>query len=353
MIRSLVFVLLFSVIAPSEEALAESAKRLRYGPENPDITYVPHKYKEYLFDTGDAAINYATTGSPDKPAIVLLPGQTESWWGYEPAMGILAEHFQVFAVDLRGQGRSSRTPRRYTYDNFGNDIIKLITFIVGRPVIVSGLSSGGVLAAWLSAYAPPGMIRGAHYEDPPLFASELTPAFGPALRQHVVAPVFELFSTYLGDQWSIGDLEGMAEAASKMGLTLPDYMMTAAGPSQSLKEYDPEWARAFVAGSVSVTCDHARMLSRVKCPVLYTHHSSSVDPKTGVLLGASTVKQVDEVERLIKANGQPFTRLSFPKMGHAMHMIDPALFVRTILEWSKTLPTEAQVRGKGVFAEKK
>ena len=43
---------------------------------------------------------------------LLIPGQTESWWGYEQAMPLLAERFQVFAVDLRGQGRSTRTPGR-------------------------------------------------------------------------------------------------------------------------------------------------------------------------------------------------------------------------------------------------
>jgi hypothetical protein len=40
---------------------------------------------------------------------------------------------------------------------------------VGRPAIVNGLSSGGVLAAWLSAHARPGQVIGALYEDPPLF----------------------------------------------------------------------------------------------------------------------------------------------------------------------------------------
>ena len=165
-------------------------KRHRYGPEYPEVTYKPHRYAEHLFDTGDAVINYAVTGTPDKPALVLIPGQTESWWGYERAMGLLSDHFQVFAVDLRGQGRSSRTPGRYTYDNFGNDIVKFIAFVVARPVVVSGLSSGGVIAAWLSAYAPPGMIRGTHYEDPPLFSSETNPAYGPSIREGA-GPYFE------------------------------------------------------------------------------------------------------------------------------------------------------------------
>jgi pimeloyl-ACP methyl ester carboxylesterase len=316
--------------------------RFKYGPENPDITYIPHKYDEHLFDTGDAVINYATTGSPDKPAIVLIPGQTESWWGYEKAMGLLADNFQVFAVDLRGQGRSSRTPGRYTYDNFGNDIVKFITFVVARPVVVSGLSSGGVIAAWLSAYAPPGMIRGAHYEDPPMFSSELQPAYGTGIRKGA-GGMFEILSTYLGNQWCVGDWEG-ARIASHNTL--------AAEPPQNMKEYDPEWAKAFVTGSVGASCDHAQMLTHVKCPVLFTHHLSRVDQETGKPEGAATTYQIDQVEKLIKNAGQPFTRIEIPQMGHQMHGIDPALFVRTVVDWVKTLPTEAEMREKGVFAKK-
>ena len=47
-------------------------------------------------------------------------------------MPLLAEHFQVFAVDLRGQGRSTRTPGRYTLDNMGNDLVRFID-VVDRP----------------------------------------------------------------------------------------------------------------------------------------------------------------------------------------------------------------------------
>ena len=63
-----------------------------------------------------------------------------------------------------------RTPGRYTLDNMGNDLVRFIDTVIGRPTIVSGLSSGGVLAGWLSAYAKPGQVVAAHYEDPPLFA---------------------------------------------------------------------------------------------------------------------------------------------------------------------------------------
>lgn len=55
---------------------------LRFGPANPSETYVSHAFPEQTIDIGEVAINYAVAGTPDKPAVLLIPGQTESWWGY-------------------------------------------------------------------------------------------------------------------------------------------------------------------------------------------------------------------------------------------------------------------------------
>lgn len=48
----------------------------RYGPHNPDETYVAHNYPEQLFDTGEVRLNYASAGEPTKAALLLVPGQT-------------------------------------------------------------------------------------------------------------------------------------------------------------------------------------------------------------------------------------------------------------------------------------
>jgi pimeloyl-ACP methyl ester carboxylesterase len=320
--------------------------RFRYGPENPNITYVPHKYEEFLFDTGEIKLNYALAGTLDKPAVVLIPAQTESWWGYEAAMELLEKQFQVFAVDLRGQGRSSRTPGRYTFDNMGNDLIKFIIFVVKRPVVVSGLSSGGVLAAWLSAYAPLGMIRGALCEDPPLFVSELFPAVGPSVRQSSATVMFHLLSTYLGDQWCIGAWEGYVNANSEIMGPSP---FPTNEPPQNLKEYDPEWGKASWDGSMTGSCNHAQMLARVKSPILHTRHLMFKDKVSGQIKGLLSDEQVSKVEELVKSTGQRFTRLDFPGMGHVMHRIDPALYSRTLIDWEKSLPNEEVTRKDGVF----
>jgi pimeloyl-ACP methyl ester carboxylesterase len=328
-----------------------------YGPDYPDATYVPHGYPESAFDTGEVRLNYATTGSADKPALVLIPPQVTSWWGYEEAMRLLADDFDLYAVDLRGQGRSTRTPGRYTIDNMGNDLVRFISGRIRRPVIVAGNSSGGLIAAWLSAYAPPGMIRGAYYEDAPLFSSEIRPPYGQGMSQ-THGPMFQLVYTYLGDQWSVGDWDGLQQAIPR---EMPPALLRglakmaagghvtdghadrnrpyfAAGePPQTFKEYDPEWARAFWTGSATVSCDQARMLAAVKVPVLFTHHFRTVDEESGRLQGALTDLQVRHARDLITQAGQRFDYKSLPNMAHNMSRSDPRTYAAILREWSATL----------------
>ena len=41
-------------------------------------TFVGHRYTEQLVDLGEVRMNYATTGDPSNPALLLVPAQTES-----------------------------------------------------------------------------------------------------------------------------------------------------------------------------------------------------------------------------------------------------------------------------------
>jgi pimeloyl-ACP methyl ester carboxylesterase len=303
-----------------------------FGPHAPQSTYVEHDYSEQLFDTGEVLLNYAVAGSAANPPLLLIPGQSESWWGYEAAMAPLAEHFHVHAVDLRGQGRSSRTPGRYTLDNIGNDLVRFLDGVIGRPAYVSGLSSGGLLSAWLSAFAKPGQVIAACWEDPPFFSSEIAPVVGPSITDSI-GPLFGMWATYLGDQWSVGEWEGFIAAIPR---ELADWqahvalVVGAAEPSQNLREYDPEWGRAFITGTFTASCPQHVMLSQVKVPVLFTHHFRMIDDETGGLIGACSDPQAERVVQLV---GESLTYRSFPMMGHSMHGQDPGLFADTLVEW--------------------
>ena len=294
--------------------------------------FAPHAYAEQSIDLGEVRMNHIVAGSSDRPALLLVPGQTESWWGFEKAIALLEPRFQVFAVDLRGQGRSTRTPGRYSLNTMGNDLVRFIALAIGRPVIVSGNSSGGVLAAWLSAFAMPGQIRAAHCEDAPLFSSEVNPRFGHSIRQ-AAGPIFELISRHLGDQWSIGDWKGLQAARAKDAHPANRWMSQATEPTQNLKEYDPEWGRAFLQGSWAMNCAHDRMLAQVRTPILFTHHMRAIDPVSGALIGAISDCQVEKVRDLVTGAGQPFELIQAPDAAHSMHQSDPERFVGILSAW--------------------
>lgn len=308
---------------------------------SPEI-FVPHDFPEKQVDLGEIVMNYVEAGSAEKPALLLLPEQSGSWWGYEEAIKLLQTDFHVFAVDLRGQGRSSRTPKRYSLDNMGNDLVRFISLVVKSPVIVSGCSSGGVLAAWLSAFSMPGQIRGAVCEDAPLFASELTPIFGHSIRQ-AAGPLFKLWNDHLGDQWSIGDWKGMIAASAKSSRKTVQILATQLFGQedealQNFKEYDPEWARAFYEGTVALNCPHDRMLSQVKSPILLTHHARLEDPETGELMGALSDDQAKYARELIRSAGVRVDYEDYPDALHMMHQFDPPRFAGIIQRWAATLP---------------
>jgi pimeloyl-ACP methyl ester carboxylesterase len=300
-------------------------------------TFVPHAYEERSVDLGEITMNYAETGSPSSPPLLLIPGQTESWWGYEKAMALLEKDFHVFAVDLRGQGRSSWTPGRYTLDNMGNDLVRFIATVIGRPVITSGCSSGGLLSAWLNAFGMPGQIRASVLEDPPFFSSETTPLVGQSIKQSI-GPLFHLNSLYLGDQWRVGDWEGLRKAAASHPLPLLRMVAQRTEPAQNMKEYDPEWGRAFWEGTVARSCPHETLLSQMKVPVLLTHHFRTVNPENGNLLGALSDLQAAKVRELIGQSGVPLDYASLPDAAHAMHSADPERFVKVVSDWVKNLP---------------
>jgi pimeloyl-ACP methyl ester carboxylesterase len=300
-------------------------------------TFVPHDYDERTVDLGEVVMNYAETGSPAKPPLLLIPGQTESWWGYEKAMALFARDFHVFAVDLRGQGRSTWTPGRYTLDNMGNDLVRFIATVIKRPVVTSGCSSGGLLSAWLSAFALPGQLRGAVCEDPPFFASETTPLVGQSIKQ-AIGPLFRLNAVYLGDQWRVGDWEGLRKAAAVDASPLLRMFPFPAEPPQNLKEYDPEWGRAFWEGTVAKNCPHETLLAQVKTPILLTHHARFVNPETGGLFGAMSDLQASKARELITQAGVQVEYASLPDAAHAMHFADPSRFAELVTAWAKQLP---------------
>ena len=183
--------------------------------------------------------------------------------------------------------------------------------VIGRPTVVSGLSSGGVLAAWLSAYAKPGQIRGGRTTStPPLFHCEMRPEVdrGTTAASAECSP-FHRSTWATSGPWAT---RGHSGELCQRGLPLdgPLAATFAGGVPQNMKEYDPEWARACWEGTISASCNHAAMLARVNVPVLFTHHFRGTDEASGDEMGASSEEQAARVVELVTATGQPLPRTS-------------------------------------------
>lgn len=119
-------------------------------PHKATIAGIPDRFSEKQFDTGEMILNYME-GSDNGMPLLLILGQMESWQGYKLVMSELAERFHVYVVDLRGHGKSSRTPGHYSYNIVGCDLQLFLEEVTKESAVVSGLSSGGVLAVWLAA----------------------------------------------------------------------------------------------------------------------------------------------------------------------------------------------------------
>ena len=290
-----------------------------FGPHAADATYVPHSFDEQLFDTGEVELNHVVAGEPGSPALLLIPGQTESWWGYEAAIPLLAEHFHVHAVDLRGQGRSTRTPGRYTLDNMGNDLVRFIDGVIGRPTdrrrslvrrcpvrLAVGLRPARARwSARTTRIRPCSRRRSGRWSG--RASARASGRCSPTWRSTSATSG----PSATGTAWSPRSRPNSRRTCSSS----PRSSGSATRRRRPLKEYDPEWGRAFWTGSVSAACPHDVMLRAVKVPVLFTHHFRMVDEASGALMGAISDLQVDRVRQLVTEAGNTFEYHSFPSDG--------------------------------------
>ena len=98
---------------------------------------------------------YETHGSGSP--LVLLHGGLGSGEMFGPVLPMLAEHHQVFAVDLQGHGRTADVDRPLDLSLMADDIAALIDHLgLDRPHLVGASLGGGV--AMHTAIKYPGKV---------------------------------------------------------------------------------------------------------------------------------------------------------------------------------------------------
>ena len=99
-----------------------------------------------------AKIFYAVYGKGD-PVVLLHGGLGNSaHFGFQ--LPALVDHFQVIAIDSRGQGRSTRGTGAITYDQMAADVVAVLDKLAIKRAAVVGWSDGGEIALKLGIAFP-------------------------------------------------------------------------------------------------------------------------------------------------------------------------------------------------------
>jgi pimeloyl-ACP methyl ester carboxylesterase len=122
-------------------------------------------FVENQYQTSQVRLNFAES-SPTGPPLVLVHGLPGHWQEFLPIFPDLGATYQIFAVDLRGQGMSGR-PGKYHSSDYAPDIIEFIQGYVGQPVVVWGMSTGGFIGLDAASQAPK-LVKALVVGDPPI-----------------------------------------------------------------------------------------------------------------------------------------------------------------------------------------
>src|SRR5436305_9734293 len=105
---------------------------------------------ERQFDSTSVSINYAkfdaVPGAVPGYPLVLLHGGSARWQAALPIIPALSGFGPVYALDLRGHGKSGRVPGRYTLRDYTGDVSTFLEQVVREPAVLYGHSMGGQVA---------------------------------------------------------------------------------------------------------------------------------------------------------------------------------------------------------------
>jgi pimeloyl-ACP methyl ester carboxylesterase len=314
-------------------------------------------FRERRFNTGKIEMNYVV-GPNHGPALLLIPAQMGIWESYQRILLPLSTRFQVYAVDIRGHGKSDWTTGDYSWESIGRDMWAFLKQVVQRPAIISGNSSGGLIALWLAANVPE-LVSGIILEDAPVFSAEM-PRFRDYDRfvyrglQHVVEVLGDskrrdLASYFRGQvlpvnegrrerrvpDWFVNILSRLIRryemAYPEQPVDIGFFPTTLRVLIKSISTYDPDFARAFVDGRIYKGLDHAEALKRVSCPVLILHANWFRHSRYG-LVGAMDDRDAEHIQALV-----PHARYKKIPANHVIHVFEPEKFIREVESFSAQL----------------
>lgn len=261
---------------------------------------------ERTFDTGTVTINYVE-GPANGPPAILLHGIGRSWRDFLPVLPAF-EKWHLFALDLRGHGKSGRMPNCYKSGDYSADVIAFLKKNIQEPAVIFGHSLGGILAMRAAASAPE-RVKAIIVGDSVLSRETLAHSM-----------YQELFSGLHKIVLHGGSVEDKARRLAKLEIRVPGLpeaipIGDLPGNDSDLQEWasclhtlDPTAIQSTIEGRTFLDFDADSVLAGVRCPVLILQ----ANPELGGLMSDSAVEK-------IKKSVPRVTVVRFRLLGHALH----------------------------------
>jgi pimeloyl-ACP methyl ester carboxylesterase len=294
-----------------------------------------------------SVINYAE-GPQDnnKTALLLIHGQTGAWEDYTRVLPDLSKKYHVFAVDCYGHGKSSHNESKYYLKANGDDLIWFVKNVINESTVVSGHSSGGLLAAYVAAYGGD-KISGAVLEDPPVFSTEPdyfqksfayqdTYKLMHAYRKDSESQCWEAYymrHCLWGQMYMSKSMDGLANYAQKYYEKHPDRPVQFFFMPESInfmflytQDYDNAFGEHFYDYTWHSGISHKQLMSDIHVPTVFLHAKDQYSPE-GILMAASSDQQARQAVSLIKK-----CKLIELKSNHDIHRFHPKDFIHAFEE---------------------
>lgn len=139
---------------------------------------------------------HVTAWEGDGPAALLIHGIGSSGAGWNDLAPRLRPFVRPFAIDLRGHGESGHPDSGYLYEDYIDDLDRIVAELgIPHPILV-GHSLGGIVALWWAARHPDQAAALIALDSPLRSGEEFRPAFDGWIAQNAM-PVDDLTVFYV------------------------------------------------------------------------------------------------------------------------------------------------------------
>ena len=258
---------------------------------------------ERLFNAKAVKLNYLDHGSSSGNPLVMLHGGAWRWQEYLSLIPSLGRRWHIYALDLRGNGRSGWVPGKYRLEDFTVDNAEFVSRLK-VPAVLVGHSIGGVIALMVAARCPD-KVKALIIEDSPLTLENY---------RRIVESSRDMFRLWL-------NLKKSARSEHELSLALADAYKDYPGVTSAwfvffagcLWQLDPTFFNGLLHDfeDFAKGYDYKQILAKIECPVLFLRGEHK--------LGA--VMTDDEISWL-QQNFSNVKCVLIDGVGHLLHLQD-------------------------------